>query len=90
VSRPENFAAIASAVSTATMSRPSTATEPRGITRRFASTVITIPFLTTSDTVRRCAGRLPASDAARRLSTRNVRNMEPEFYTGHSAIRMSH
>jgi hypothetical protein len=52
VSAPRNCFPMASAVSTATISVPSTATAPFGMTRPYASIVTTTPPVTISETWR--------------------------------------
>ena len=54
VSAPRNRCLMASAVPTARMSAPSTATAPLAITRPPPSIVTTVPPVTTSDTCRSC------------------------------------
>src|SRR4051812_18170092 len=90
VSRAENRAVIASAVSTATMSRPSMAMDPRGNTRRAASTVTIMPFATITETSRRggaCGGPLAVTKIA---SSNRIRVMRSaEFYTARASARFS-
>jgi hypothetical protein len=76
VCRPRKRAAIADAVSTATMSRPSMATAPASITRRLASTVTTMPLVTISETARGAEGWAAWSAANAAANRTNVRTMK--------------
>src|ERR1700752_3434608 len=80
VSAAENCAAIASTESTATMSRPSTATAPRGRTRPPGSIVTTAPPDTINATRRWPTCPADTTETAKAKNAHNARNMLEEFY----------